>query len=530
MNPSDNMQFDEAICFYNAALHELSNYAPSAQIEFYRHYCRTDLFFLLVYVLKRKDMVHPWIYDRCREVQANPNGHLDLWAREHYKSTVITIGLTIQDILNNPEATICIFSHTRPQAKKFLAQIKQEFEHNTDLKLYFSDILWASPSGSPKWSEDEGIVVKRKSNPKEATLSAYGLVDGMPTGMHFSHRIYDDVVTERSVTSPDMVKKIDDQLALSVDLGTSGGVERYIGTRYSNFDSYRTLLERKVLIPRIYPACQYKQVDGAKIEIDFDSAVLKEPDELRAKYRKQGAYIFGCQQLQNPMSDATKQLSVENLRYWDTRPGERMNRCIIVDPASGKKSQVNKNGQTLDNTVMWVLARGADDNWYLLDGVVDKLNLQQRAEKLMELHEMHKPHKVFYEEYGMQADIAHIKYRMEMVNYRFEITAIGGNMPKKSRIMRLQPVIDANRIYLPRSLVYYTTEGKAENLIRKLIDEELAVYPIVAHDDMLDCLSRICDEDIERLVPLPKYTAAVDRQVEIIKQIRKEQRKNRPLV
>ena len=84
-----------------------------------------DLFFFLVHILGRADADQDWIYDRCREVQTAPDGRLDLWAREHYKSTIITVALTLQEILRNPEVTVGLFSHTRPIAKSFLRQIKR---------------------------------------------------------------------------------------------------------------------------------------------------------------------------------------------------------------------------------------------------------------------------------------------------------------------------------------------------------------------------------------------------------------------
>ncbi len=131
-----------------------------------RGLCTDDLFFLLTIGCKRRDIDKDWLYARCREVESNPDGYLDLWAREHYKSTIITFGLSIQDILKDSNTTIGIFSHTRPIAKGFLGQIKTELEQNSFLKDLFPDVLYQDPKNeSPKWSLDSGLRVGSSRRP-----------------------------------------------------------------------------------------------------------------------------------------------------------------------------------------------------------------------------------------------------------------------------------------------------------------------------------------------------------------------------
>jgi hypothetical protein len=59
---------------------------------------------------------------------------LDVWARFHWKSNIKTLANTIRYILNDPEVTTAIFSHTRPIAKGFLSQIQREIKFNELLK------------------------------------------------------------------------------------------------------------------------------------------------------------------------------------------------------------------------------------------------------------------------------------------------------------------------------------------------------------------------------------------------------------
>src|SRR5712671_6796220 len=211
-------------------LHERAAGQPWER-EALRNLARNDLFYLLVYVLWRKDVNRDWLFERCREVERESDGFLDLWAREHYKSTLITFGLTIRDILRNPEITVGIFSYSRPIAKAFLRQIKREFEVNEKLRALFPDIIWPLPhKDAPKWSEDDGIIVKRDGNPKESTVEAWGLVDGQPTSKHFKLMVYDDVVTQDSVTTPEMIRKVTGAWEASRNLTTEGGRSRHIGT------------------------------------------------------------------------------------------------------------------------------------------------------------------------------------------------------------------------------------------------------------------------------------------------------------
>ncbi len=737
---------------YDNAIAAASQIGEDQVHSLMRRLCQEDLFYLLTRGLARADINRDWLFDRCEEVQNAPDGYIDLWAREHYKSTIITYGKTIQDILNNPEITVGIFSHTKPIARAFLRQIKYELETNERLKFLFSDILYAEPKKADNWSEEKGITVKRESNPKEATVEAHGLVDGQPTSKHFSLLVYDDVVTRESVTTPEMIEKVTDAWALSLNLGADGGDMRIIGTRYHFNDTYRTIMKRGAAIARIHPATDNGKVDGVPVFLTREALDKKRRDQGsyvfachgagtfvtmgdwsqkpikdiivgdvvigwdrnsrsgRAKLRrsivestksrvaetvkstlanndtlihtpdhkwwsgrtsengkrseyaplgfkarreldgvcqavdlsysrksfsllehKAAAYLAGiidgegsvkhktiqitqdslvhpevcekiewalnllgieygvfernrescnkynhygvqkiynllggrqlrvwlldimggclakrryledhclttknfglktrvklisqehngrklvyniqtetgnylangycsknCQQLQDPKADDAQGFNLSDMRYYDSEPDPfGFNFYILVDPANDKKKKS-------DYTSCWVLGLGPDRNYYIFEIIRDRLNLTERADMVMRLHQEYQPMAVGYEQYGMQADIQHIEYVQGLRNYRFGITPLGGTMAKNDRIRRLIPLFEAHRFWFPRTHYKTNYEGKREDLVKAFLDDEMESFPVMLHDDMLDGLARITDPDLAAAFP-----------------------------
>lgn len=429
----------------------------------------------------RKDVEHPWLFARCREYQAEPYGCFDAWPRGHYKSTIISTAHTIFEILNNPEVTIALFSSTKPIAKGLMSSVKQELENNQMLKDLFPDILYQHPEKeSPRWNEDT-LQVKRKGSRKEATVEAWGVVEGQPISKHFDILKYDDVVTDDNSRTAEQINKTTAALKLSFSLGSRHAKMVFVGTRYSAGDSYEILMRDGTVKPRIYAATEDGKFDG--------KPVFLTREELDKKIAQMGSYIAGCQLFNNPVADNTMGFKAEWVQYYNKIDKTTLNIYIVVDPANEKK----KNS---DYTVMWVIGIDENENYYLLDGIKDRLNLPERADKLFRLREKWKPLRVGYEKYGMQADIGYLKEEQDRQGIRFQIVPLGGNIPKIDRVKRLMGPFERGSFYFPRAISYLTSENKKVNLIDELLYEYLN-FPRVSHDDMMDALARIKDDDMK---------------------------------
>jgi predicted phage terminase large subunit-like protein len=452
-----------------------------------RQLCQEDLFFLIYFVLGIKEINHPWIVARANEVENKLDGTLDLWPRGHYKSTIKSLGVPLRDIFRNPEERIVFFSHTRDIAKAFLRRVKLVLEQNMILNTVFSDILYKNPTKqSPKWSEDEGIVVKRKGTYLESSVEAWGLVDGMPTSKHFTKMYYDDLITEKTVNTPEQMKKLEDGFRMSDGLSDRYAVKTVTGTIYHFGDLHRKLEKDSIWETRKYPAMTK--------EGDYSTGVFLNEDELLKKARIMGPYIFSCQMMMNPVAKENQKFLLDWIQYYKEIV-TKLNKYLIVDPASEQKKKS-------DYTVIMCIGVDSQENYYILDMVRDKLTGEQTFDEMVKMMKKHgRIIHVGYEKYGKDRDIELYKNLMKTKGIYFTIEPLGGKTAKIDRILSLVSLFHAKRIFLPPEIKRIDYEYKEHDLVQDFINEEYLEAPYSSHDDMMDCLARINSESMNITFP-----------------------------
>lgn len=528
------------------------------ELEFIRQKVLTDVYFLLYYVLERKDVLYeewyedetreingervrlgegdelvkdsngnvitssngrlwrwyrPFLFERCKEVQKDPDGYLDIWARDHYKSTIITYAMTIQEILKNPEITICIYSYNVSTAQKMLNQIKNVLGGNSTLIACFPDILfentnvntWKDEFGTihtMEWSND-GFNVKRKGNPKEHTLECSGLVTGQKTGGHYDLLIYDDVVTPESVATTSQIKKTTSQFEMSLNTGSTSRMRiRMIGTRYALSDTYETILKNGTVKLRKYSCLD-----------EEGNSVLYSKTVLDWKLSRMHGVVVASQMYCDPKVNNISNFLEEWIPNRVPKAQIRLdmwNWYIICDPAM----KVSDDADYTAYIAVGVRGRGTDKH-YLVGGMIyDKMTLVQKQERLFKMvndftNSRGKPI-VFYERVTMQSDIQHYQDKMNELGNLFTIieasgkpkinygmASTGSNMKYKDlRISALVPLFRAGKIHFVDEDIHENYKHEMDNMVQTFIEEEYLKYPFSEHDDGLDCLSRIADLDV----------------------------------
>lgn len=458
-----------------------------------RSFISEDIFFFLYFIADIPAINNKWLYERCVEVQKTRNqDSLDVWSREHFKSTIISFALIVQDILKNPEERIGIGSHTRPSAKKFLRRIKNLFETNKMLRIVFPDIIPAKFDNKIQWSEDEGLTLLRKGTYQEPSIKAFGM-DSLPTGDHYTILLLDDIENEHTISTPEQTQKSKDLYGSSLHLTSNPYVKRVVGTIYSQFGLMQELLETEgnFGVKRYYPGeVEVADSTGKKTLVP----VYWDKKTVEKKRREHGIWDYSCQVLLKPIPEEEQTFKLSYIKYYDEVPF--VYNYLLVDPADSKSKKS-------DYSAYWIIGTSASRKYYILDGYRGKLNLSERWQKILYYYEIYHFKKVGYEKYGKDSDIQYFEAERSKMGLSFPIVPLSGYKDKISNIKGLQPLFENGDILFPHTIMYKNDRGESKNLIHDFISEEFSKFPFsMKHDDMLDALRRISDRDMRFTFPV----------------------------
>lgn len=428
-----------------------------------------------------------------RELEAVERGEVDIlilmFPPGSAKSTYGSVAFPAWYLGRHPERCIIAASHTAELAERFGRKVRNIFSGSDHARAFHDSKLSAESSAAGRWDTNKG-----------GEYFAAG-VGGSITGRRADLAIIDDPVKSREDADSETVR--DKQWAWwRDDMSTRlkpGAAVVLIMTRWHEDDLAGRLLndlkgsQRRVKVV----AVPMEARDGDPLGRNVGDPLWPEwftPQMLEDAKREPRTWSALYQQEPRPLGGG--EFKDEWLCYW-SRPPASTNRVIIVDPSSGKSK---KRG---DFTSMWVVGTGPDGNDYILDGIRDRLNLTERTEKLFDLVRRWKPAAVGYEQYGLQADIEHVKIEQDRQQYRFRIIELGGALKKEDRIRRLIPRFQQGLLWVPKSMPRQMSDGFQRDIMEDFRGEYLA-FPVAPHDDAMDCLARIEDPEMRKFLVAPK--------------------------
>jgi hypothetical protein len=452
-----------------------------------------DLFFIIYFITgetsnDNQRANHPFIVKMCQEVESGPKTRtLDVWARSHLKSSIITVAETVQYHLKYPHHCSCIFSYKKPAAEKFLNAIRNIYK-TPIMRACFPGILYNNPdSESPSWSLENGITLKRKNQARpQKTIQASGLVEGMLVGDHFERRIYDDIETSDTAMNASQMDKCYSQFDMSINLGTGAenDIERVIGTYYSHVGTVVRIRDKedvhgnKMYHPRIVPATEDGAIDGKPVFLS--QKVLDE---------KKKDISFNSQQLCDPTPVGIRKLDSSLLK--DIQCEEiptNLYKFMLVDPA----------GDGSDSWAIKVVGVEPEideigaSNVYILDAVIDPLDEVMGIEEAVRMYLRNGIiEQVGVEKVALSTTEVHIANALTKHRRRISV--------EDKTLVILRPAGRNKHRRIESALSWPLFNGKIHissavpEMYRQRLKMELDEFPYGKHEDGIDVLSYLYD-------------------------------------
>ena len=388
--------------------------------------------------------------------------HIEL-ARGHLKSSIVTKGWSIQQVLRNPNIRVLLANAVWDNSRKFLRSIQKYVGPGSLLEMYFGRFY------SEHWNQDE-CTIRQRSVILDAPTWATTGIEKEQTSQHYDLIIADDLVARENVMTPEQREKILLYYKDLFDLLEPNGTIVVIGTRWHQDDLYAKILDEggwDCFIRTAYRA------DGDPVFPE--KFTLSHLSDLRST---KGAYEFSAQYLNNPIDESAADFKKGWIKTYEPGPGHPLPRSLYLSCDPGLSLSADADYSAL-------VVAGQFENRVIC--VVDALHLRVApgglVDAVFQMVDKWKLNRIGIETFAFQKTLKYdLQAEQRRRNRFFSIDELGSRrggkeplMTKEARIRRLQPYFEQGLIEIRSDL--------------KDLEMELLSFPRGRHDDLIDALS-----------------------------------------
>lgn len=400
---------------------------------------------------------------------------LILIPRGHLKSSIVTIGFSIQQILKNPNIRILIANQVWDKSREFLFQIKEYLTSKSELPKIFGSFE------SDRWREDDVTIRQRTKALAAPTISTTG-VEAEKTGSHYDLILNDDLMGLTNFRTKEQRDKAKAFYSSTIDLLDPGAQMCVIGTRWHLDDVYADIIEKesayydimvrkviekgRIIFPKKF---NLRFDDKTKLWLQSSAHTMDYINYLKASKKSSEFY---SQYMNEPISEEDQKFRPDYFRYWSDRP-ERLFVGMCIDPAIGLDREA-------DYTAITVCGMDSGHKIYVMDRIRGHWKASQIIDNVFTTYSKWKPDATGFEMNGFQITLKEgIEAEMRRRKTYFPITEIRhpSNKNKEARIECLEP-------FYKNGMILHSSWMKGGDL-----EEELLTFPKGKHDDLIDSLA-----------------------------------------
>jgi len=454
-----------------------------------RYLAKSSLYYLNRYVLGFTDFTEKPHKTLCDWVQhfGSYERELLLMSRKSFKTSAVSIGFTIFNLLNNPNMRILIGSQERSYAVEVLTEVKGQLAENKRL----IEINGGPFKGTRGWKEYEIYIAGRTDwTAKEPSVGTTG-IDSVKAGPHYPLIILDDPESDTNTSSSEMIQKLIHNYKYFSPMLTKNGKMIVIGTPYA-FDALyfyilNTAAERKhfkVLIGQAYKdSSTLPKVSGSYVQLpEGPEGTLLMPSVLTKEFlddeEAKDPAFFASQYQISIISGKSQEFKQDWFRYY-TKPSlpKQLRVYVALDAAYSQRASA-------DYTAIIVGGVDALDNIFILQLVHERLTPDAIIDWFYRIYTEYNPFKMGVETNATQT----------ILKWAFDKAAIErGFLPifplkvrstsKESRIRALISPYRGGKVY------HLAADNSLSSVhqSQQVLESQLVRFPASrAHDDAID--------------------------------------------